>query len=84
MALYSYHFDQPDLYYDYFKVTNTEPTKIVYFNYGRDEIMSIDVEYQFNSYVREKYDLIYENRDLFEWNYVGRDLACELLIFERK
>lgn len=84
MALYSYHFDQPDLYYDYFKVTNTEPTKIVYFNYGRDEIMSIDVEYQFNSYVREKYDLIYENRDLIEWNYVGRDLACELLIFERK
>ncbi len=83
-ALYSYHFDQPDLYYDYFKVTNTEPTKIVYFNYGRDEIMSIDVEYKFNDYVRANYDLIYEDRDIFEWNYCGKDNICELLIFDRK
>ena len=42
MALYSYNFDQPDIYYDYFKVVGTEPTKIIYFNYGRDKIMSID------------------------------------------
>lgn len=83
-ALYSYHFDQPDLYYDYFKITNTEPTKIIYFNYGRDEIMSIDVEYKFNDYVRNNYELIYEDRNIFDWNYCGRDLTCELLIFDRK
>lgn len=84
MALYTYGFDQPDLYYDYFKITNTEPTKIIYFNYGRDEIMSIDVEYKFNEYVKSNYDLIYEDRNIFNWNYCGRDVSCELLIFDRK
>lgn len=84
MALYSYGFDRPDLYYDYFKVAGTEPTKIIYFNYGRDGIMSIDVEYKFNEFVRKHYDLIYEDRNIFEWNYCGNDVVCELLIFDRK
>ncbi len=84
MAFYSYNFDQPDLYYDYFKVTNTEPTKIIYFNYGRDEIMSIDVDYRFNEFVHNNYNLIYENRHIFEWNYCGKNIICELLIFCRK
>lgn len=83
-ALYSYGFDQPDLYYDYFSVTNTEPTKIIYFNFGRDEIMSIDVEYKFNDYVYANYDLLYEDRDIFAWLYCGKDTVCEFLIFDRK
>lgn len=83
-ALYSYHFDQPDLYYDYFKVTGTEPSKIIYFNYGRDETMSIDVNYRFNEYVLSNFELIYEDRNIFEWNYCGRDIICELLIFDHK
>lgn len=83
-ALYSYGFDQPDLYYDYFKVIGTEPTKIIYFNYGRDEIMSIDIEYKFNEYVRNNYELIYEDRNIFEWRYCGKDIVCELLIFDKK
>ena len=83
-GLYSYHFDQPDLYYDYFKVTGTEPSKIIYFNYGRDETMSIDVNYRFNEYVLSNFELIYEDRNIFEWNYCGRDIICELLIFDHK
>lgn len=84
MALYSYNFDQPDIYYDYFKVVGTEPTKIIYFNYGRDKIMSIDTEYSFNEYVLANFDLVYENRNIFEWNYCGKDVVCELLIFDRR
>lgn len=82
-ALYSYGFDQPNLYYDYFHITKTEPTKIIYFNYGRDEIMSIDTEYRFNEYVHDNYHLVYEDRNIFEWNYCGKDNTCEILIFER-
>lgn len=83
-ALYSYGFDQPDLYYDYFSVTNTEPTKIIYFNYGHVETMSVDVDYKFNEYVYTNYDLLYENRAFFEWYYGGKDIVCEMLIFDRK
>ncbi|SEA32522.1 hypothetical protein [Selenomonas ruminantium] len=82
-ALYSYHFDKPDLYYDYFHVTGREPTKIIYFNYGRDKKMSIDVEYKFNDYVNSNYHKIYENRDIFEWEYCKKDNICEVLIYER-
>lgn len=84
MAMYTYHFNQPDLYYDYFQVTGKEPSKIIYFNYGRDEIMSIDVDYCFNEYVSDNYELIYEDRDIFEWNYCGKEITCELLIFAHK
>lgn len=84
MTLFSYGFDQPDIYYDYFAVTGTEPSKIVYFNYGYAEIMSIDVEYGFNDYVRDHYNLIHENRNVFEWSYLDADVKCEMLVFERK
>lgn len=84
MALYSYKFDEPQLYYDYFRVTGREPTKIIYMNYGRDEVMSIDTDYRFNEFVKEKYELIYENRNIFEWDFCGRRLSCELLVFSRK
>lgn len=84
MALYSYGFDQPDLYYDYFAVTGIEPTKIIYFNYGRDKVMSIDTSYKFNDYVNYNYHLIYENRNIFVWDYDRvTDNMCELLIYER-
>ena len=76
MTLFSYGFDQPDIYYDYFAVTGMEPSKIVYFNYGYAEIMSIDVEYGFNDYVRDHYNLIHENRNVFEWNYLDADVKC--------
>lgn len=62
-ALYSYGFDQPDLYYDYFKTTGQEPTVIIYSDYGRDEIMSIETEYKFNDFVHEKYDLVFDSED---------------------
>jgi hypothetical protein len=84
MALYSYGFDQPELYYDYFKVTNSDPTKIIYFDYGRDETLSIDTTYKFNEYVRNNYILIHEDRHIFEWNYCGKDITCQLLVYERK
>ncbi len=83
MTLYSYGFNEPQLYYDYFDVTGIEPSKIIYFNYGRDAVLSIDTEYMFNEFVESKYCLIYENRDFWKWNYCGNDVICELLIYER-
>lgn len=83
-TLYSHGFDQPDLYYDYFEVTKTKPTKIIYLNIGHYEIMSIDVEHKFNEFVSENYKLIYEDRNMFEWNYCGREVRCEALVFDKK
>lgn len=82
-ASYSHGFNQPDLYFDYFKVTGTEPSKIIYFNYGFYKRLSIDNEYKFNNYVKSHYKLVYENRDLFRWRYCGKDSAFELLVFSR-
>ena len=82
-ALYSYNFDAPDLYYDYFKVTGHEPTKIIYFNYGRDPVLSIDTQYSFNDFVNSKYKLIYEDRDFVKWKYEGNMVTCEVLVYDK-
>lgn len=83
-ALYTYGFNRPELYYDYFNVTDSRPTKIIYMNYGRDPIMSIDTDgYKFNQFVKGNYSLIYENRGIFQWNYEGNLITCELLIYNQ-
>lgn len=82
-SLYSQGFDSPDLYYDYFKITGTNPSKIVYFNFGIIDQLSIDTDYKFNKYVFDNYEKVYENRAFFEWDYCGERVDCELLIFNR-
>lgn len=65
-SLYSYHFNLPGFYTDYFSITGKMPTTIVYVDYGRDEIMSIDTDdYLFNDFVNENYELVYENRKAY-------------------
>lgn len=63
--LYTYGFMEDDLFMDYFRFTDTIPTKIIYVDYGRDEVWSIENEkYEFNAFVDQNYKSVYENRDI--------------------
>lgn len=57
--LYTYQVNDDTVMYDYFATSGKKPTKIIYINYGRDEMVSInDDNWQFNRFVKEKYEQI--------------------------
>lgn len=76
---YTYGINTPNPYYMYFSVMDKVPTKIIYINYGRDEIISIDdPEWAFNEFVGSyyKYNDSYSNeifsvREYVVTNYDG-------------
>ena len=55
---YSYDVNNPEIMYDYFNLTESVPTKIIYIDFGRDEILSIEDEHWgFNQFVDYNYKL---------------------------
>lgn len=55
---YSYDVNNPEIMYDYFNLTDSVPTKIIYIDFGRDEILSIEDEHWgFNQFVDYNYKL---------------------------
>lgn len=53
---YSYGVNTPNPYFMYFDVVNRVPDKIIYIDYGRDKIVSIDnPEWKFNEFVNSYY-----------------------------
>ncbi len=55
---YHKHWNDPSLVYSYFENTNTVPDQIIYIDYGRDAMLSIDdPTYLFNDFVYQHYVL---------------------------
>lgn len=55
---YSYGCNDPSSTFRYFYSRGEIPDKIIYIDYGRDEVMSIDADgYRFNNFVEDYYDL---------------------------
>lgn len=56
---YSYGTDNPAILYSYFEMRQDIPEKIIYVDYGRDEVLSIENEsWTFNQFVEEHYEFI--------------------------
>ncbi len=56
---YSYHLNSPALLFDYYRITNKIPDKIIYIDYGRDKNLSIDdPSFKYNQWVESYYELI--------------------------
>lgn len=75
-TLYVFEYDNrnnPQLYYDYFALTNTVPSKIIYINSkvfvnSEDEFRELSIlnkEHNFNKYVHENYELTYQDEDAY-------------------
>ena len=75
MTLYTNGFNDDSSLHAYFKLVDKMPNKIIYVNWGKDRVQSIDKEdYIFNNFVFENYRLAYEdNKALFP-----------IKVFERK
>lgn len=55
---YSYGVNNPKIMYDYFSITETVPDKIIYIDFGRDEMLSIeDSNWKFNKFVNDNYNI---------------------------
>lgn len=66
---YSYHRNSPAQLFDYYRVRDMIPDKIIYVDFGRDENLSIeDPEYRYNDWVNAYYDLV-QDIDLNETFY---------------
>ena len=54
---YTYGFDNDNILYRYFENKGAYPDKIIYLDFGRDDLLSIDVKrHSFNQFVNSKYD----------------------------
>ncbi|MCI9133751.1 MAG: hypothetical protein HFI31_06130 [Lachnospiraceae bacterium] len=69
ITLYSYGFNDDRIMRTYLGIVEDYPTKIIYIDTGRDEILSIDCPgYQFNEFVEKDYEStnIRKIGDMFE------------------
>ena len=56
---YSYHRNSPAPVFDYYRVRDMIPDKIIYVDYGRDANLSIeDPDYRYNDWVNSYYDKV--------------------------
>lgn len=54
---HSYGVNSPEAMYDYFALSGRVPNKIIYIDFGRDELLSIDDEWRFNEFLDTNYIL---------------------------
>lgn len=83
-SAYSYRLNKPELYYNYFKLVNRIPDKIVYIDFGRDEYSSIHCDdWKFNDFVNAGYEekSEFENEVFIvgEYDLINQSAAIETM-----